>query len=344
MNTKKRIKFIYNTIVVLLLAVFLVYIGSRFIHPGSGEYTDDAQIRRNVIPVNTRIQGFITRICYNEYEQVHKGDTLFIIDNSEYVLRLAQAEADLSNTLSASSVTSAGVKTAQNNVQVASSGIEEAKITMDNAERDYLRYAELLKKEAITRQQYDHQLTLYKAAKARYEQLSRQKVSTALAGNEQSKRLGQNAAAVRLAKAAVALAHLNLSYTVIVAPCNGVMGRKDIHEGQLVQPGQTLTSIVDINSVWVIANFRETQMKHINTGQAVAIKVDAVGSEVYNGVVEAISEATGASYSGIPEDNATGNFVKVEQRVPVRIKLVGNKNADIKKLRAGLNVECSVRP
>lgn len=343
MNTKKRIKRVYNIVIVLLLLVFIGYICVRFVHFGDTEFTDDAQVRRNVTPINTRVQGFIEKICFDEYQPVHKGDTLVIIDNSEYKLQLAQAEANLSSATSGSSVTSAGVRTAQSNVHVVSAGIEEAKVTMENAQRDFQRYTELLKRDAVTRQQYDNARTLYIASKARYEQASRQKQATSMVTNEQSKRLGQSSAGIRLAQAALNLARLNLSYTVIVATCDGVMGRKDIHEGQLVQPGQTLANIVDNEDVWVIANYRETQMRHIKEGQSVEVSVDAIDKTVYHGKVQSISDATGASYSAMPEDNATGNFVKVEQRVPVRISLKDNNAADIKKLRAGLNVECKVK-
>ena len=161
--------------------------------------------------------------------------------------------------------------------------------------------------------------------------------------SEQTHRLGQNEAGVRLAQAAVDLARLNLSYTVIVAPCDGVTGRKDIHEGQLVQPGQTMLNIVDGSDLWVIVNYRETQLPHIKEGAKVTFTADAVPGVTYTGIVESISDATGASFSMIPQDNATGNFVKTEQRVPVRISLTGNDKEDLKLLRAGFNVECKVR-
>lgn len=146
-----------------------------------------------------------------------------------------------------------------------------------------------------------------------------------------------------VAEAAVNLARLNLSYTVIVATCDGVMGRKDIHVGQLVQPGQMLARIVDDGQVWVIANYRETQLKHISVGSEVEFTADAVPGITYKGKVEALSAATGSAYSTVAADNATGNFVKVEQRVPVRIAIVGNKPGDVAKLKAGLNVEAEVK-
>lgn len=334
---------IYNIIILCFLVGGLVYVCSRFIHLGNVEYTDNAQVRQHITPVNTRVQGFIKKICFEEFQPVKKGDTLLIIEDAEFKLRVAQAEADLSNALAGRSVTSAGIETTQSNIGVSDASIEEVKVTMENARRELQRYEKLLKEDAVTRQQYDNIKTAYEAAKARYQQASRAKRSTSLVKNEQTHRLGQNEAAVKLAKANLDLARLNLSYTVITATCDGITGRKNIHEGQLVQPGQAMVDIVDGTDLWVVANYRETQLPNIHEGAEVTMTADAVPGVKYKGVVESISDATGAAFSLIPQDNATGNFVKVEQRIPVRIRLKGNSKADMKKLRAGFNVECKVK-
>lgn len=342
MITRKVKKLTYNTVIVCLLAIGLIYVCSRFFHPGV-EYTDNAQVKQHITPVNTRVQGFIQRICFDEYKPVRKGDTLVIIEDTEFRLRLAQAEADLANALAGQEATTAGIATTQNNLSVNDAGIAEVRVQLENARRELERYKKLLAEDAVTRQQYDNIATAYEATKARYEQVSRVKHSTSLTKNEQTHRLGQNEAAVRLAQAAVELARLNLSYTVITATCDGVTGRKDIHEGQLVQPGQTMVDIVDGTDLWVIANYRETQLPHIHEGDRVTLTADAVPGVTYTGTVESISDATGAAFSLIPQDNATGNFVKVEQRVPVRISLSGNDPERLKLLRAGFNVECKVK-
>ena len=342
MLTRKVKKLTYNTVIVCLLAAGLIYVCSRFFHPGV-EYTDNAQVKQHITPVNTRVQGFIQRICFDEYKPVHKGDTLVIIEDTEFRLRLAQAEADLANALAGQEATTAGIATTQNNLSVNDAGIAEVRVQLENARRELERYKKLLAEDAVTRQQYDNIATAYEATKARYEQVSRVKHSTSLTKNEQTHRLGQNEAAVRLAQAAVVLARLNLSYTVITATCDGVTGRKDIHEGQLVQPGQTMVDIVDGTDLWVIANYRETQLPNIHEGDRVTLTADAVPGITYTGTVESISDATGAAFSLIPQDNATGNFVKVEQRVPVRISLAGNDPERLKLLRAGFNVECKVK-
>ncbi len=343
MVTRKTKKMIYNTVVIALLVIGLAYVCSRFIHLGSVAYTDNAQVRQHITPVNTRVQGFIKKIYFEEYKPVHKGDTLLVIEDAEFKLRLLQAEADLANALAGKLVTSAGIATTQNNLTVNDATIEEARVQKANAERELQRYKKLLEEDAVTRQQYDQIKTAYDAANARYEQVIRMKNSTSLSKDEQTRRLEQNEAAIRLAQAAVDLARLNLSYTVIVATCDGVTGHKDIHEGQLVQPGQTMVDIVDNGDLWVVANYRETQLPHIKEGAEATFTADAVPGVVYKGVVESISDATGAAFSLIPQDNATGNFVKVEQRVPVRIRLQGNDADNVKRLRAGFNVECKVK-
>lgn len=343
MPSHKIKKTIYNTLVICLLVLGLIYVCSRFVHLGNVEYTDNAQVRQHITPINTRVPGFIKEIRFEEYQPVHEGDTLLTIEDSEFRLRLAQAEADLANALAARQAAMAGIATTQNNLGVNDAAIEEARVQMENARTELSRYEKLLSQDAVTRQQYDNVQTAFDAARARYEQVTRARESTSLLKDEQYHRLEQADAAVKVASAAVDLARLNLSYTAVTATCDGVTGRKDIHEGQLVQPGQTMVDIVDGTGLWVIANYRETQLEHITEGARVTVTADAVPDVVYEGVVESISDATGAAFSIVPQDNATGNFVKVEQRVPVRISLKGNDAGKLALLRAGFNVECKVK-
>ena len=341
---KKYIKRIYNAAVIVLLLCCLGYVCSRFTHWGNVEWTDDAQVHRHIAPVNTRVQGFIKEIRFTDYQHVHKGDTLVIIEDAEYRLQLAKALAGYRGTQSGSQIVSAGMSTTASRVNVAAAGIDEAKANMDNAKRDLDRYDALLAKDAVTRQQYDDVRTRYISAAARYEQAQQQRRATALVSNEQAQQLHQNTQNVSVAEATVNLARLNLSYTVITAPCDGVVGRNDLEVGQLVQPGQLLTKVVSDSRLWIVANYRETQMRHISVGNEVTFTVDAVDSVVYHGVVESISPATGASFSSAPVDNATGNFVKVEQRVPVRIILTKNNSKEaVARLKSGLNVETTIK-
>ena len=340
MNNKKTIRIAYNAIIAILIIIGAVLVINKFVHFGNVEFTDNAHIQQHITPVNTRVQGYIKEIRFEEYQQVKKGDTLVVIEDAEFRLALAQARAGLANARAGRQVADAGISTTSSNINVSSAGIEEARVQMENAKREDDRFAALLQKEAVTRQQYDGVHTAYLSAKARYGAVSRQKESLAGVRNEQSHRLSQSYAGIEVAEAAVRLAELNLSYTVIVATADGVIGHKDIHVGQLVNPGQTMCSIVDNSEMWVVANYRETQMPNIKIGSKVTMKVDAVPDATLEGEVERISDATGAAYSMIPQDNATGNFVKIEQRIPVRIKIVRNDVAD--RLRTGMNVECEV--
>lgn len=341
-NQKNR-RLLQNVGVIILIIFGLWWVISQFIKFNINTFTDNAQIKQHIVPVNSRIPGFIKEIRFDEYTKVSKGDTLVIIEDSEFRLRVAQAHADLQNAMSGKSAMSTAISTTQNNLTVSDAAIKEVEALLNNAQKDYERYQQLLNDEAVTRQQFETIETKYLSLKAKYEMLSRQRQSTSLIGQEQSHRLGQNEAGIELAKAAIDLAELNLSYTIITAPCDGYTSRKSIQEGQLVQPGQTLLSIVDSNDVWVIANYKETQTSKMAIGQRVNIEVDAIPEVTFKGIIESISQATGAQYSIIPQDNATGNFVKVEQRIPIKISFSeDNKPEDMARLRAGLNVECEV--
>lgn len=342
---KQRVKkLIYNTIVVAILVVGIIWVSSKFIHLGRVEYTDNAQVKQLIVPANSRVSGFISEIRFEEYQIVKKGDTLAIIEDTEFRYRLAQAEADFQNATAGKLAMQTTITTTANNILVSDAAISEAKVLLDNAEREYRRYENLLSQKAVTKQQYDGVKTSYEALKARYDLLVKQKQSTALVKQEQGERLEQTSAGIKLAQAALDLAKLNLSYTIIIAPCDGTTGRKNIQEGQLIQPGQTIVDIVDAADRWVMANYKETQTANINEGQEVEILVDAVPGVTFKGEVESLSRATGASFSLMPQDNSAGNFVKVQQRIPVRIKFSSaNRSEDMARLRAGMNVECEVK-
>ena len=316
-NRKKAIP---NFFILIILVAGIAWVCGRFLRISSDEYTDNAQVKQHLTPVNTRVQGFIKKIYFEEYQKVKKGDTLVVIEDIEYRLKVAQAEADYHNALVGKNAMYTTINTTQNNILVTDAAIDEQRIRLENAETDYKRYQELVKEEAVTPQQFDRVRTDYAATKARYEQLIRQKQSTSLVKQEQTQRLEQNEAAIKLAEAALELAKLNLSYTVILATTDGVTGRKEIHEGELVQQGQTLVTLVDGTEKWVIANYKETQTTNMHIGQKVKINVDAIPGVRFEGKISSISDATGSAYSIIPQDNSAGNFVKVEQRIPIRIE------------------------
>ena len=340
-RSKKILSYVLSIIVVVVAAI---WVGSKFIHFGDVEFTDNAQVQQQIVPVNSRVQGYIKEIRFKEYEPVKKGDTLVIIDDADMRLRVAQAKADYQNALAGRGVADRSVNVASSNVSVSDASIAEAKVLMEHAATELARYEKLLEKDAVTRQQYDGVKTDYEAKKARYEMLSRQRSATTTVVAETKERIAQNDAGIELAKALLETAELNLSYTVITAPCGGFASRKEIQVGQLVQPGQTMLDIVDSSDVWVTANYKETQLPHIQPGAEVEIKVDAIPGVTFKGKVQSLSKATGAQLSLLPQDNSAGNFVKVRQRVPVRIEFAAdNKAEDMARLRAGMNVECEVK-
>lgn len=339
---KKRKKIIANIVIITFILCGICWIASLFIHIG-GEYTNNAQTRQNIVPVAARVQGFIKEIRFEEFQPIEKGDTLVLIEDSEYRLRLAQAKADYQNALVGKSAMETGISTIQNNLSVTDASMQEVEILMKNAEADYNRFKVLMENKAVTRQQFEGIQTKYESLKAKLETMKRQKQSTRLVMNEQTQRLEQNELRIEVAKAALDLAQLNLSYTVILAPCNGTMSRKTIQVGELMMPGKPLFSVIDNSSKWVIANYRETQRENIHVGDKVEIEVDAFPSTTLEGKVEAISNATGAQYSVSSPDNSAGNFVKVEQRIPVKIIFTDNNDPKIlEQLGSGMNVECKV--
>lgn len=162
---RKKKKLIYNVVVSLLLITGLVWVCSHFVHLGNVAYTDNAQVKQLIVPVNSRVQGFIKKIYFDEYREVHKGDTLVLIEDSEFRFRLAQAEADFQNAISGKNAVATTVHTTQNNIAVSDAGLQEAKVRLDNAEREYHRYKNLLAQDAVTKQQYDAVQTNYEASK-----------------------------------------------------------------------------------------------------------------------------------------------------------------------------------
>ncbi len=338
----KTKKIIYNLVTCITIIVTLVWVCSKFVHLGNVEFTENAQVKQHIVPVNARVQGFVKEVRFDEYSEVKKGDTLLIIEQAEFNYRLAQANAAYLNAVADKKAMKKSISTTNTNLTVTEASLKEAKVHLANAERNYKRFEKLLAQNAVTRQQYDDVKTHYEAAKARCEILNQQMKSIKAVSEEQTTRLDQNDAGIAVAEASLELARLNLSYTVIVAPADGVTGRKSIHEGQLVQPGQTVVDIVSHTDKWVMANYKESQIANIKVGNEVEIEVDAVGDYKFKGVVTSISGATGSSFSLMPQDNSSGNFVKIEQRIPVRIDFVENDEAMMRRVGAGMNVECKV--
>lgn len=301
----------------MILAGILV-IATMYIVNDS-ESTDDAQVEQYISPINVKVPGYIKEIRFTEHQYVHKGDTLMIIDDMEYAIALRQAQAALIDARSGRKVVGNTVNTASNSAEVFESSIEEAELRVDKLQRDYDRYSRLLERKATTPVVVEQYRTELDMARARVNALRRQREAARSTVTEVSQRQENAEASIMRAEAAVDMARLNLSYTVITAPADGFLGRRGIEQGQLVNPGQTITTIIPDSPKWIVANFKETQMSRIRPGQNVEISIDAIPGRKFSGKVSAISSATGSRYSMIPTDNSSGNFVKIQQRVPVRI-------------------------
>lgn len=326
---------------ILLLAAGATVIVTMFTDNGV-ERTDDAQVEQYISPVNVKVAGYIKEIRFTEHQFVHKGDTILIIDDREYAIVLKQAEAQLMDARSGRKVIGNSVNTASSSATVLDASIEEAELRVEKLERDYRRYSALLEKKASTPVIVEQYKTELDMAKARVSALKRQREAARSTVSEVSQRQENADAAILRAEAAVDMARLNLSYTVITAPADGYLGRRTIEQGQLVSPGQTITTLIPDGKKWVVANFKETQMARIRPGQSVEITVDAMPGKRFAGTVTAISQATGSKYSMVPTDNSAGNFVKIQQRIPVRIDFNGSLD-DTANSRMAAGMMCEIK-
>ena len=336
---QKRKNIALNTICILIALAGISWTVNYFWKYVNYEITNDAVVDQYISPINIRVSGYIKEVRFKEHRFVKAGDTLLILDDREYRIKLKDAKAALMDARASKDILGSGIQTSQENISVQEANIAEAKARLWQLERDYHRYANLLKEESVSRQQYEQVKANYEAMKARYGALLKQKSAAQSQYSETTKRTAGVEALILRKEADLELAELNLSYTVVTAPYDGYMGRRTLETGQLVQAGQTLSYLVRGDDKWITANYKETQIANIHIGQKVLVKVDAFSKKLFHGTVTAISEATGSKYSLVPTDNSAGNFVKIQQRIPVRIDLDDATPKDMEQLRAGMMVE-----
>ncbi|MDQ6830788.1 MAG: HlyD family secretion protein [Gemmatimonadota bacterium] len=330
--------------IVAVLAILAVIWGvKRWSYGRAHATTDNAQVDGHLIPISAKVGGYVTAVNVSENQDIKQGDVLATIDTAEYKVRLLQAQADLAT---AQAATNTGGNTGQAQAAVAQAtgqrGSLEAQVgaaraNQERALADLARFKELADKQIISKQQLDAAQASADAATANWQAAQRQ--ASAAGATIVNAEAGVRAAQARLlaAQAAVQNAQLQLSYTRITSPVNGLVSKKLIEAGQLVQPGQQLLSIVADTGAWVTANFKETQLADLRVGQTVDIEVDAYGGAIVPGKIGSIGGATGAKFALLPPDNATGNFTKVVQRVPVRVVVTGTLGKD-RPLRPGMSV------
>lgn len=355
-NKKTNKKFIL--IFAVLIIVGTTYGVYKYVHSLSHEGTDDAQVEKNMNPIIPRVTGYVTKVYVKDNQFVKKGDTLFTIDNKDYLVKVADAEAAIiaaegSYAAAKADIGSAlaNISVSESNVKSAGGNIESAKIRLTRATNDFERYNNLYKNRSITKQQFEQAEAAKLEAESQLrilqqqERASNYQKSVIIAkSNVSSKQTEVAAANINRAKTALDAAKLNLDYTVVTASIDGQVSKINIQPGQLVQPGQSLFYIINNEEVWVIANFKETQLNKMVIGQKVTLKVDAFPDTEFEGTLTSFSPATGSRFSLLPPDNATGNFVKTIQRLPVKIS-IDKDNNDAKKvslLRPGMNVDVDV--
>ena len=329
---------IVSLIGIALILWGVVKVVLLFIDYSSNETSNDAQVEQYISPVNLRASGYIKKICFQEHQSVKKGDTLLILDDREYRIRVMEAEAALKDAMAGANVINATLNTTETSATVYDASIAEIEVRLQKLAKDRQRYQNLVERNAATPIQLEQIETEYKATKKKLDAVLKQKKAALSGVNEVQTRKGHTEAAIERAQAALAMAKLNLSYCVVTAPCDGKLGRRALEEGQMVNAGQTVTNILPDTQKWVIANYKETQVENLHVGQTVRITVDAVSDKEFTGKITAISGATGSKYSLVPTDNSAGNFVKIQQRVPVRIDFTNLSKADNERLAAGMMV------
>ncbi|KOS07481.1 secretion protein HlyD [Flavobacterium akiainvivens] len=324
------------TVVSMVMVVSGIVLATWFfVYYRNHEETNDAQVEQYITPVAARISGYIKEVRFQENQFVHKGDTLIVIDNREYKARLDKAVADELTAKSAINVSRhAAVATAGQDV-VEQSKLPGAKAVMVKAQQELERYNALYKEQAATLQQVERVQADYDAALSHYNEIKNSITRAGLDTRQAGTKIPEAEAVYMAKKAEAENAALFYSYTVITAPYDGYVGKRTLQPGQLVKEGQTLVNVVS-SEKWVVANFKETQLEYLKVGSEVTLAVDALGDREFTGIIQSLSPASGARFSVLPPDNATGNFVKIEQRIPVKIVLKEDEGAEF--LRAGMNV------
>ncbi|WP_152268191.1 HlyD family secretion protein [Agriterribacter humi] len=334
-------KIIFPVILAAVLVLAVVFTLKEYFYFQAHEVTDNAQVDADISPVISRVSGYVKEIRFADNQEVKAGDTLVILDDRDFKIKLQQAQAALASARQSVTVSRYAIQEAESNIATAQANVKAAKVKVWKTTEDFNRYKNLYDDHAITKAQYDAVKAEKESAEAALLVAQTQvpvihkKVST----NEQEAMATASNIAGR--QSDVDFARLQLSYTAIIAPADGIASKRNIQLGQLVQAGQSLLAVVNDKGLYITANFKETQMEHLKIGEKVDITVDAYPDSPVHGSVESFAGATGAKFSLLPPDNATGNFVKVVQRVPVRIKL-DSSPAFNTALRPGMSVKVIV--
>jgi membrane fusion protein (multidrug efflux system) len=342
-STKKQEPKRFGRRRVMLVGVGLLILAAVtywFVSNAGYETTDDATIEAHVIQVSPKISAHVKTVRFDDNYQVKRGELLIELDPRDYEVALASAVANLASVQSKLIESEAQQNMAQAGLGQAKADLASAQATAENAESDFTRNEQLYKTHVIDRREYDASAAQAKSVTANMESASKKAASQEAQVGLASAQHVTAAAEVKQAEAQAQQAQLQLSYARIFAPFDGKVTRKSVEPGNYVQPGQTLFSLVP-PEVWVVANFKETQLKKMKVGQSVSVRVDAIPGRDFKAHVESLQVGTGSRFTLLPPENATGNFVKVVQRVPVKI-VFDESPANLERLWAGESVEPKV--
>ncbi len=322
---------------IVLFTAIIIWGAVYFLKGYRYEQTNDAQVDAYLSPVNAKVGGYISKIYCKDNQQIQRGDTLVVIELDEYRLKRNAASAELMSSHAKFPILAANEETQIKSIEVIKAQLSGAKAKLTQQQREFDRYKNLLADESTTQQKYENVSVSLAIAKSDYDQTKASLEVAESKLNDLNAQRNAIAAEIKIKEALLERQELDIKYTVITAPFDGQIGKKTIQEGQLIQPGQTLVFLVNkTEEKWVMANFKETQIGNFKTGQPVSIEIDAFPNEKFSGVIESLSPTTGSRYSLLPPDNATGNFVKIIQRIPVRIKFTDTREK-LAKLSAGMN-------
>ena len=333
-----------NIIPIILVIVIIggsIFGIREFLYFSKHEDTDDAQIDADISPVVARVGGYVDTILFEENQHVNQNQVLVKLDDQDYQIKLEQSMAGQRGASAGIGVSKAQISATSAGTATAKSNITAARVKLWQASKDFDRYSNLIKDGAITQQQFDQARAQKETAQANYQAAVDQYQATLEQVGTTRSQLQVSNTGADLKQADVDFAKLQLSYTTIKSPSSGIVSKKNVQKGQLIQAGQTLFSVVNDNSLFVTANFKETQLEKLQPGQKVDLKVDAFPDQKIEGEIYNFSPATGAKFSLLPPDNATGNYVKVVQRIPVKIRIKGGNDL-LAKLRPGMSVKVSV--
>jgi membrane fusion protein (multidrug efflux system) len=329
-------------IVIGVLLVVALYFGvKKIIFSLTHETTDNAQIETTIVPVLTRIAGYVKTVQVNDFDSVKQNQMVVEIDDADLIMQLDEQKADLQQSMADVSNAKAQLANAILSLQSNKGAIDLKKIRQQKTNNDLKRDQNLFKEQAITKKQVEE--SEFQVANANQE-LANAQTDLATAKNRievLKENVNRALAIIDMKKTRIKETELKLTYTKVVAPTTGKIGKKNISIGQFVQAGTPLFSIVNDSSYWIVANFKESQLAYLQEGTKVKIRLDAFPEEEIQGTIQSLSEATGAKFSLLPPDNSSGNFIKVTQRVPVKIS-IDNQAAFKNKLRAGMSVFITV--